>query len=162
MNHHLTTAELDQMLFEAASATRNEHLATCPACIAELASLRSTFTTLRSTTTAASAQHQQLAARSARNSRTRLPVRLGTRLVGSFAAAAIALAIGLPIALHRTATTHPSVVATAHHPQATPADTFTPSHLSDEQLLTSVQGDLSASVPEPMLPLEDTTSTVTK
>ncbi len=145
MNTHLTTSQLDALLFDTEAAASNQHLRTCEACAAELASLRDTFASLRSATAAAAAHHQLLAARPQRSS---MPM----RLVGSLATAALILGIGLPIALHHATPVRPAVIA-QQIPQATAAKPSSSTTLSDDQLLTTVQGDLSASVPDPMLPL---------
>jgi hypothetical protein len=151
MNDHLTSAQLDHLLFDLEAT--NPHLRDCELCRAELASLRSTFGGLRSGATLAAARHQRLAALPQRSAR---PV----RLIGSLAAAAVVLAVSLPVALRHPSPAHPNI---AQAPQTNPATTSTAAaNLSDEQLLTTVQGDLAASVPDSMLPLDASTSTATK
>jgi hypothetical protein len=80
------------------------------------------------------------------------------RLIGSLAAAAVVLAVSLPVALRHPSPAHPNI---AQAPQTNPAATSNAASLSDEQLLTTVQGDLAASVPDSMLPLDASTSTAT-
>jgi len=151
MNDHLTSAQLEPLLFDLEAT--NPHLRDCELCRAELASLRSTFGSLRSGATLAAARHQRVAV--ATPHRSARPV----RLIGSLAAAAIVLAVSLPVALLHPSPAHPNV---AQAPQTAPAaDSNMASNLSDEQLLTTVQGDLSASVPDSMLPLDASTSTAT-
>jgi hypothetical protein len=147
MNDHLTSAQLDHLLFDPEAA--NPHLRDCELCRAELASMRSTFGSLRSGATLAAARHQRLAAAPQRAARP-------MRLIGSLAAAAVVLAVSLPVALRHTSPTPPDI---AQASQAAPATTA--ATLSDEQLLTTVQGDLAASVPDSMLPLDASTSTAT-
>jgi anti-sigma factor RsiW len=160
MNDHLTSAQLEPLLFAGvseASEAADPHLRGCELCRAELASLRSTFGSLRSGATLAAERHQRLAAAPQRNAqRSARPM----RLIGSLAAAAIVLAVSLPVALRHPSPAHPNVAQT---PQtAPPNETATIStNLSDEQLLTTVQGDLAASVPDSMLPLDASTSTAT-
>jgi len=154
---HLTTSQLDALLFAPEASAADDHLRTCTTCAAELASLRETLTTLRSAATATAAHQHALAARNAHQAaRSQRPI----RLIGSFAAATLALAIGLPIALHRTPPAHPAVSNNAPQPAQAAATNF--SSISDDQLLSSVQSDLSASVPDPMLPLESATTTQSK
>jgi hypothetical protein len=148
MNDHLTSAQLDHLLFDLEAT--NPHLRDCELCRAELASMRSTFGSLRFGATLAATRHQRMAA--ATPQRAARPM----RLIGSLAAAAIVLAVSLPVALRHTSPAPPNV---AQAPQATPATTA--ANLSDEQLLTTVQGDLAASVPDSMLPLDASTSTAT-
>jgi hypothetical protein len=154
MNDHLTSAQLDHLLFDRLSGDQeaaNPHLQNCELCRAELASLRSTFGSLRSGATLAAARHQRLAADPHRATRP-------MRLIGSLAAAAVVLAVSLPVALRHPSPAHPNI---AQAPQTNPAATSNAASLSDEQLLTTVQGDLAASVPDSMLPLDASTSTAT-
>jgi hypothetical protein len=163
MNDHLTSAQLDHLLFDSLSGDNeatDPHLRDCELCRAELASMRSTFGSLRSGATLAAARYQRLAAAPHRDAqRSAWPV----RLIGSLAAAAVVLAISLPVALRHPAPAHPNIAQTSQAAPATDAHMASnfSSNLSDEQLLTTVQGDLSASVPDSMLPLDASTSTVT-
>jgi len=110
----------------------------------ELAALRSVFTDLRAASTVAAEHHQRLA--SITTSR-----RSYRPLAWTFAAAALLLFAGTPMAFHRRpAAVSPIAVVT---PAAQPVPA-----VSDAVLYADIQADLDASVPEPMLPLTSNTT----
>ncbi len=113
----------------------------------ELAALRSVFSDLRAASAGAAEHHQRLAAITSRRSYR--------PLAWTFAAAALLLSAGTPLAFHR----HPA----ARSPVATVAPAAQPAAaVSDAVLYADVQADLDASVPDPMLPLtSDTTANST-
>jgi hypothetical protein len=134
MNSHLSSEQLDGVLNGGASQDASQHLGGCVQCAGELAALRAAFGDLRDVTTAVAEHHRRLAVAT--------PVRRIPRMVWGLAAAALFVGIATPVAVHRRTTSVvgekvPQVVAT----------------MSDEALLNSVQNDLSASVPESLLPL---------
>ena len=132
----LTTEQLDALL-HAPGQTHPDP---------EVAALRSVFTDLRTASTIAAEHHQRLA--SITTSR-----RSYRPLAWTFAAAALLLCAGTPLAFHRHPTAPLPVAAVTPALQSTPT-------VSDAVLYADVQADLDASIPEPMLPLtNDTTNT---
>lgn len=144
---HLTNAQMDELLFSNQAEQTVPHLATCPQCTAELAGLRAAFGDLRLATAAAAEHHHRRSVMPAAAHRT---PRFAWATV---AFATLALAV-TPVALHyRAAPVSPdNGVAVVQQPP--PVTT-----LSDEVLFASVQDDLDASVPEPMLALSTTSTT---
>ena len=131
----LTTEQLDALL-HAPGQTHSDP---------EVAALRSVFTDLRAASTIAAEHHQRLASITS-SKRSYRP------LAWTFAAAALLLSAGTPLAIHR----HP--IASTPVAVATPAPQPAPA-VSDAVLYADVQADLDASVPEPMLPLTSDTNT---
>jgi len=130
----LTTEQLDALLYAPGQVHADP----------ELAALRSVLTDLRAASTEAAEHHQRLASITSRRSYR--------PLAWTFAAAALLLCAGTPLAVHR----HP----TAGLPVATATPAAQPtSAVSDAVLYADVQADLDASVPEPMLPLTNDTTT---
>jgi hypothetical protein len=131
----LTTEELDALL----CASSQTHLDP------ELTALRSVFTDLRAASSSASEHHQRLASITS----SKLSYR---PLAWTFAAAALLLCAGTPLAFHhhRAAVLPVAIVTPAPQPAPT---------VSDAVLYADIQADIDASVPEPMLPLSTDTST---
>ena len=135
---HLSTADLDAALHSTVlDGATAAHLNTCSTCAAELASLRLLFIDLRTSATAVAGH-----VRTATPSRSRSINARWFAWASPLAAAAALLFFVLPP--HHTAA--PPTAAT---PQlANPA--------ADEKLLLDIQQDVSASVPDAMLPLAST------
>jgi len=149
---HLTNEQFDALLL--APATDHPHLRSCEFCANQLAVLRSSIGDLRVTSIAAADRHHRAAAHA---QRTRQRSRMLPRLTWAATAIAGVLFISLPfVSRFRTPKApvqNPVAVAAVQTPRA--AD----SNLSDAQLLSSIQNDLSATVPDPLLPLDSSTST---
>ena len=133
----LTTEELDALLFRPTEARL------APAQSAELASLRSVLSDLRIASTAAADHHHRHASLATARSRT-------TRVLWTFATAALFFCAALPMFFRHHLTPIPVPVITAKQPAPV---------VSDDVLLADVQADLDASVPSPMLPLTTTDAT---
>jgi hypothetical protein len=99
--------------------------------------MRAVVSDLRGAVIAASEVHRRSAVMPAPAHRT-------PRAMWSLVAAAILLCVAGPIALHQRPAHVPVVQATAPQVQAA---------VSDEQLMSDVQEDLSSSVPQGLLPL---------
>jgi len=147
MSSHLTSHQLDALLHHDESAETRQHLAHCALCAEELASLRSNVFHLRLATTALAEQHRLTPALV--SSRTSISVRAGW----AFASIILVASIAAPLAMH-----HSTAVRTAATSQIT---THIAPQIADEALLSSIEDDLSASVPSPMLPLATTSPTST-
>ncbi len=135
MNSHLTSEQMDGLLSARPSEDVVRHVAGCVRCTAEIGSLRGVLTGLREGATAAAEHHRGLAG--PRNHTRRAP-----QVAWSLAAIALFVSVGAPLAVHRFHGFDRPAVA------AQPATA-----ISDEALLSSVQDDLSYSVPGPLLPL---------
>jgi hypothetical protein len=151
---HLTNEQFDALLFS--QATDHPHLQTCTLCATQLSELRSSIGDLRVTSVAAAERHYSSAV-SARATRQRS--RLQPRLTWAATAFAGVLFISLPFVSRFRAPKTPvqTRVAVANVPAPKAAD----SNLSDAQLLSSIQNDLSATVPDPLLPLDSTSTSTT-
>jgi len=151
LNQHLSSEDLDIALFGVPSASATAHLATCAECTGELSSLRTGFADLRLSTTALASKNLRDLDRIG-GLRTLLPLRARRTFFTmprlALATAALAFAIGAPVALH-----HRNLAPVA----ATPAQAAP--QISDEALLTTIQSDLNTSVAAPLLPLTSTTPT---
>jgi hypothetical protein len=134
---HLTVEQMEALLWKPERQEQSPHLQVCGACSEEFESLRAVVNDLRGAVIAASVVHRQLAVMPAPAHRT-------PRAMWSLVAAAALLCVAGPIALHQKPT-HVSAVQGAA-PQAQAA-------VSDEQLMSDVQEDLSSSVPQGLLPL---------
>jgi len=134
----LTTEELDALLFQPTRARLTIAQSD------ELTSLRSVLTDFRAASVIAAEHHYHRASITPTRSRT-------MSIFWAFAAAALLVSIASPMASRH----HPApipAVATVSPQQPIPA-------ISDEVLLADVQADLDASVPSPMLPLTNSTTT---
>ena len=134
----LTTEELDALLFQPSGARLTIAQSD------ELDALRSVLTDFRAASVIAAEHHYHRASITPTRSRT-------TSVFWAFAAAALLVSIASPMAFRH----HPApipAVATVSPQQPIPA-------ISDEVLLADVQADLDASVPSPMLPLTNSTTT---
>jgi|GEM_PF-2038704 len=151
-SQHLSSEDLDIALFGVPSASATAHLATCAECTGELSSLRTGFADLRVATTSLASENLRDLDRIG-GLRTLLPLRTRRTFFTmprlALATAALAFAIGAPVALH-----HRNLAAPV---AATPAQAAP--QISDEALLTTIQSDLNTSVATPLLPLTSTTST---
>jgi anti-sigma factor RsiW len=157
MSPHLTHEQLCDFVLDLAPhplssdfAALQQHLANCPACTAELASLRGSISLFRDTTTACA--RQQLAEFHASNTLTPRPHAFFHPIYWATAAAMI-VAAAIPLTLHRPIQPPPVPAATV--------TTAAPAVQSDEALLEEINQEISAPVPSPMQPLADPTATST-
>jgi hypothetical protein len=151
--YHPTHEQLCDMLLARAPhplssdyAALQHHLANCPSCTQELASLRKSLSVFRKASTSyAQQQSTQLHVNT-----TPTLSKIIVHPIYWAAAAALCIAVALPITLHRQT---PNVsVSSASTVQ--PADTSQ----SDEVLLEEVNHEISAPIPSPMRPLADPTA----
>jgi hypothetical protein len=136
-NDHLTVGQMEALLCNPETPERPQHLQECGTCFAELESMRATITDLRAALIASSEQHRRLAVMPAPAQRT-------PRALWSLVAATALLCVAGPIALHHKPT-HVSILQSRAH--------SVPAAVSDEQLMSDIQQDLSSSVPQGMVPL---------
>jgi hypothetical protein len=136
-NDHLTVEQMEALLSHPEAQDRSQHLQVCGTCEEEFESLRAVVSDLRGAVIAASEVHRQRAVMPAAAHRT-------PRAMWSLVAAVALLCVAGPIALHQRLAHFP--VAQVSAPQVQAA-------VSDEQLMSDVQEDLSSSVPQVMLPL---------
>jgi hypothetical protein len=155
---HLTNEQFDALLLS--HTADHPHLRSCDECATQLADLRSSIAGLRTTSVAAADRHYRRAV-AAQTSRQRS--RLQPRLTWAATALAGVLFISLPfVAKFRPATAPPARPPAPATPVALHvADTSTVADISDDQLLSNIQSDLSASVPSPLLPLDSTSTSTT-
>jgi anti-sigma factor RsiW len=153
MTPHLTHEQLCDMLLARSPhplssdfAAMQDHLGTCPACTAELTSLRTSLALFREASVSYSQQHlTQLHANAIPTvPKTTIPI------YWAVAAAALCIAAALPITLHRQTPSAPVSSTSATQP-ANPSQ-------SDEALLEEINQELSAPIPSPMRPLADPTA----
>jgi len=146
-----------------------QHVRECHICADELASLSRSLTLFRSTANAWANHawnHQ-----AAYVNRSLLPATSDTSVFSRFrlilrpaawstAAVAIALAVAVPMTLHRLSKSAEAPAAAVTMPPASPAETRAAAYdaRSDEALLEEVNQTLSSSVPSPMQPLADPTA----
>lgn len=136
-NDHLNVEQMEALLWEPEARKRSQHLRGCGACAEEFEALQAVVHDLRGAVVAASAVHRQRAVMPAPAQRT-------PRALWSLVAAAVLLCVAGPFALHQRTAHVPVSQGTAAQAQAA---------VSDEQLMSDVQADLSSSVPQAMLPL---------
>ena len=160
---HLTHQQLCDVLLATADSplqdesksveSAQDHLRACLQCTAELQSLRASLSLFRH---AASSYAGQVYAQSSINKASLAPSpRFGSHLLYWASAAALTIAVALPVSLlhhHHAEGTPQPVAAETVAPQATP-----PATESDEALLDGIAQDLSTDVPSPMQPLADPT-----
>lgn len=132
---HLSSEEMDGLLMDAEARERSQHLRACGACSEEFESLRASLGELRAAVIASAEKHRRVAVMPA-------PVHRTPRAMWSLVAAAVLLCVAGPVVLHHK----PAHVAVVPKPQVQVA-------VSDEQLMSDIQQDLSSSVPQEMLPL---------
>ena len=155
MTPHLTHEQLCDFVLDLAPhplssdfAALQQHLAICPACAAELATLRDSISLFRDASTACA--RQQLAEHHANNvALTPRPHAFFHPIYWATAAAMVVAAI-LPLTLHRPSQPPPAPVATV--------TTAASEVQSDEALLDEINQEISAPVPSPMAPLADPTA----
>lgn len=135
---HLTSEEMDVLLMDDAAREQMEHLQACDVCMEELESLQRTLAALRGAVVATAAQQRQMAVMPAAAGRTRFGI-------WSLVAATALLCAAGPMVLHSRPARGP--VTAARPPQASV------SQISDAQLMSDIEQDLSSSVPQAMLPL---------
>jgi hypothetical protein len=154
---HLTNEQFEALLL--APSTNHPHLNICERCTGQLAALRSALGDLRVTSVAAAEIHYRAAERAQRSQQRS---RFQPRLTWAFTAVAGMLFIGLPFAAKfhpfKAPAQGPVITATT---KASAESGPSVSNLSDDQLLSSIQSDLSASVPDPLLPLDSTSTSTT-
>jgi hypothetical protein len=136
-NDHLTSEEMDALLTDPETRGRSQHLRVCGTCSAEFDSLLAAVSDLRVAVIASAEGHRRLAVMPAPAQRT-------PRAMWGLVAAVALLCVAGPIVLHQKPA-HVAVVQ-ALQPQVQGA-------VSDEQLMSDIQQDLSSSVPQAMLPL---------
>jgi anti-sigma factor RsiW len=136
-NNHLTSEEMDALLLGSESKDRSQHLSVCPACSAEFESLLAVMDDLRIATIASAEQHRRVAVMPAPSHRT-------PRVMWALLTAAALICVAGPLAVRHRPTRVTAVSAPRQQLQGA---------VSDEQLLSDIQDDLSAPVPKPMLPL---------
>ncbi len=156
MSPHLTHEQICDFILDLAPhplssdfAVLQQHLANCPACTAELESLRGSISLFREASTACA--HQQLAEFHANNTALKPRPHSFFHPIYWATAAAMIVAAAIPLTLHR-----PS------QPPSAPATTVTTSATatqSDEALLEEINQEISAPVPSSMKPLADPTDT---
>jgi hypothetical protein len=151
---HLTNEQCDNLLLS--PDTDHPHLQSCALCSSQLTALRSSIGDLRTTSIAAADRHYRAALFSKALQQRQPKKSLGPRLAWAATAFAGLLFISLPfVSRFQGLRTTPAIAA----PVTVPATVA--SNLSDEQLLSNIQSDLSASVPSPLLPLDSTSTTTT-
>lgn len=140
MNSHLNSEQLERVLAGRPSYEVSQHLGKCARCVEDVASMREVLGNFRSATTVSAEHHRQMAV-------PLVPSRVPT---AAWVMASVVLFAGIatPFAVRRQPVP-PVVVGVSPQTSAT---------ISDEALLNSVQNDLSASVPESLLPLADTST----
>jgi hypothetical protein len=136
-NDHLTVEQMEALLSNPETQERSQHLQVCGACEEEFESLRAVVSDLRAAVIASSEAHRRVAVMPAPAQRT-------PRAMWSLVAATVLLCVAGPVVLHHK----PAHVAMVRvpAPQVEAA-------VSDEQLMSDIQQDLSSSVPQEMLPL---------
>jgi anti-sigma factor RsiW len=134
---HLTSEQMDALLAHPETPEGSQHLEVCAACSAELESLQAVMTDLRAAVIGSAGEHRRLAVMPAPAQRT-------PRAMWSLVAATALLCVAGPILMH----TRPAHVAVVQAPQPQVQGA-----VSDEQLMSDIQQDLSSSVPQAMLPL---------
>lgn len=143
------TPESESSAFKAVNAAE-DHLRSCLQCTAELQNLRTSLSTFRQ---AATSYADQVYARASINKASIAPSpRYRSHILYWATAAALAIAVALPLSLHRQQNApiaHQSAVAATVTPQTAE---------SDEALLDGIAQDLSTDVPSSMQPLADPTA----
>ena len=151
MTPHLTHEQICDFILDPPpqSALSTAHLAACPACKAELATLSASLHRFQESSR--SFAERELARRPVV---IELPRRRSIMAVPAYlAAAALFLgAVFIPLRLHR-----PVAAVPPPSPEAAVAVSVQTTE-SDEALLEEINQDLSASVPSPMQPLADPTA----
>ncbi len=136
-NDHLTVEQMEALLSNPEMRERSQHLQLCGSCLEEFESLRAVISDLRAAVVASYEVHRRLAVMPERAYRT-------PRALWSLVAAAVLLCAAAPIALHHRPT-HVAVVQ--------PPIQQVQAAVSDDQVMSDVQQDLSSSVPQGLLPL---------
>jgi hypothetical protein len=136
-NEHLTIEQMEALLSNPETQEGLQHLQVCGACAEEFESLRAVVSDLRAAVIGSSEVHRRVAVMPAPAQRT-------PRAMWSLVAATVLLCVAVPMVLHQRPA-HVAVVK-APAPQVQAA-------VSDEQLMSDVEQDLSSSVPQEMLPL---------
>ena len=140
MNSHLTSQQMERAFAGRPDHAVTQHLSGCSRCREELASFTNVFASLPQQAASAANLHRRLA---------RVPQRSGSWLslrVCGVATAVLLLGVAAPLAVR-----FQTPVGQAPAAPAAPAQVA--AVMSDDALLTSVQNDLSSSVPESLLPL---------
>ncbi len=147
-NDHLTVEEMEALLMHPEMREGSQHLQVCGPCSEDFDSLQAVIGDLRAAVIASSNVHRRLAVMPEPAHRT-------PRALWSLVAAAALLCAAAPIALHHK----PAHVAIVQPPVKQVHAT-----VSDDQLMSDVQQDLSSSVPQGLLPLtaNDTSTEATR
>jgi hypothetical protein len=151
-NDHLTSEEIDALLLDSGSLDlvsldsesldpksrdRSQHLSVCQVCSAEFESLLTVMGDLRIAAIASAEQHRRVSVMPTPSHRT-------PRVMWALLTAAALICVAGPLAVRHRPTRVTAVSAPAQQLQGV---------ISDEQLLSDIQDDLSSPVPRPMLPL---------
>jgi hypothetical protein len=136
-NEHFTVEEMEALLSNPEMRERSQHLRVCGQCSEEVESLSAVMGDLRAAVVASTEVHRRLAVMPEPAHRTPLA------LWSAIATAAL-LCAAAPIALHHKPVHVAVVQAPVQQAQAS---------VSDDQLMSDVQEDLSSSVPQGLLPL---------
>jgi hypothetical protein len=136
-NDHLTSEQIEALLLDPESRDRSQHLNVCQACSAEFESLLVVMGDLRSAAIASAEQHRRVAVMPAPSHRT-------PRVMWSLLMAAALICIAGPLAVRQRPARIIAVDAPKQQLQGA---------VSDEQLLSNIEDDLSSPLPRPMLPL---------
>jgi len=136
-NDHLTLEQMETLLSNPLMRERSLHLQVCGQCSEEFESLHAVMSDLRATVIASSEMHRRLAVMPEPAHRT-------PRTLSSLVAAAALLCAAAPIALHHKPAHVAVVPPTVQQVQAV---------VSDDQVMSDVQDDLTSSVPRGLLPL---------
>ena len=149
-NDHLTNEEMEVLLSDTPAKVqaldRLLHVKVCPQCSEEVESLRSVLDDLRSAAVASAEHHRRVAMLPVASQRT-------PRMMWTLVTAMALICVAVPVTVHQR---HAAVTVVSAPVKET--QTTVTAAVTDEQLWNSIQDDLSASVPKPMLPL-DATST---
>jgi anti-sigma factor RsiW len=134
---HLTSEQMDVLLSHEEQREQSQHLRTCGTCSEEFAALLAGMNDLRAAVIASAEQHRRLAMMPATARRT-------PRFMWALVATMALICAAMPLVLR----TRPAAIAVVQAPKQ-PAQ----ASVSDEQLMSDIQQDLSSSVPQAMLPL---------
>ena len=140
MNSHLNSEQLERVLAGRPSYEVSQHLGKCARCVEDVASMREVLGNFREATAASAEHHRHLATPVAPS---RVP-----RVAWVLASVVLFAGIATPFAVRRPAV----------QPVVPNVSTQGSTAISDEALLNNVQNDLSASVPDSLLPLADTST----
>ncbi|MGC9200160.1 MAG: anti-sigma factor family protein [Acidobacteriaceae bacterium] len=165
---HLTSQRLDALLWGSESPAEAAHLQTCVACREEFESLRLNMRELRAALVGVAAEQRRMAVMPAPAHRTRRAM----WAVWSMAAAAALLCVCAPLSYYSRGGSRPAAMERSSVAVSMPAahasarvrfasdapvtvsmSVKSSTKISDVQLMSDIEQDLSSSVPQAMLPL---------